>query len=121
MKQPKRSEHDIQSECVRLFRYMYAPLQWRFFAIGNGGKRNIIVAAKMKKEGVLAGVWDCFLSVPRNGKSGLFIETKVKGNKLTDNQIKFRQENEADYAFEVVYSTEEFITAVNNYLTIKEV
>lgn len=112
----KQSEEKLQTECIRIFRYMHQPLQWRMFAIPNGGQRNVIVAAKLKASGTLSGVWDLLLTVPKNGKSGLFIEMKAGKNKLTDNQIKFRQENEKDYAFEVCYTTSEFITAINNYL-----
>jgi len=112
----KQTEEQLQTECVRIFRYMHQPLQWKFFAIPNGGQRNVIVAAKLKASGTMSGVWDLLLLVPRNGKCGLFIEMKVGKNKLTENQIKFRRENEKDYAFEVCYSTSEFITATNNYL-----
>lgn len=113
----KNPEHKIQADCVRVFRYMHQPLAWKLFAIPNGGARNIIVAAKLKAEGVISGVWDMFLAVPKGNYGGLFIEIKAGKNKLTDNQVKFRQENEKEYAFEVAYSTDEFITAVNNYLT----
>lgn len=112
----KSGEEHLQRECVRLFRYMHQPLQWRMFAIPNGGQRDKVVAAKMKLTGTLSGVWDLFLSVPRNGFSGLFIEMKHGKNKLTDNQAKFQSENAKDYAFEVVYNIDQFITAINNYL-----
>jgi len=55
-------------------------------AIGNGGKRNIIEAARMKLEGVKAGVSDVFLPVARRDHHGLYIELKVKGGKLSDEQ-----------------------------------
>ena len=112
----KQNEEKLQAECVRLFRYMHQPLQWRFFAIPNGGQRNVVVAAKLKKGGLLSGAWDLFLSVPRKGKSGLYLEAKYGKGKLTENQIKFRQENEGDYAFGVFYNVDEFIKAINNYL-----
>lgn len=55
-------------------------------SIPNGGKRNKIEAVRLKKEGALAGVSDIFLPVARNGFHGLYIELKVKGGKLSDNQ-----------------------------------
>lgn len=57
------------------------------FAIPNGGERNVIVAARLKAEGVRAGVPDLFLAHPNNGFHGLFIEMKkAKGGVVSDNQ-----------------------------------
>jgi hypothetical protein len=57
------------------------------FAIPNGGERNVIVAARLKAEGVRAGVPDLFLAHPNNEYHGLFIEMKkAKGGIVSDNQ-----------------------------------
>ena len=57
------------------------------FAIPNGGQRNVIVASKLKAEGVRAGVPDLFLAVARHGGHGLFIEMKkAKGGQTSDKQ-----------------------------------
>jgi hypothetical protein len=55
-------------------------------AIGNGGKRNLIEAVRMKREGVKAGVSDIFLPVARGEFHGLYIELKVKGGKTSPSQ-----------------------------------
>ena len=56
-------------------------------AIGNGnGRTSVIQGARMKREGVLAGVSDIFLPVSRNGYHGLYIELKVKGNTTSPSQ-----------------------------------
>lgn len=55
-------------------------------SIPNGGKRNAREASRLKQEGSLAGVSDIFLPVARLGYHGLYIELKVKGGKLSDNQ-----------------------------------
>lgn len=57
------------------------------FAIPNGGARHIVVARKLKAEGVRAGVPDIFLPVSRGGFFGLFIEMKrVKGGRVSEDQ-----------------------------------
>jgi hypothetical protein len=48
-------------------------------AIPNGGKRNAREAARMKGEGVKAGVSDLVLAIARQGAHGLWIEMKKPG------------------------------------------
>ena len=59
----KQSESQLQSECVRWFRYQYPEFKNVLFAIPNGGKRNISTAKRLKSEGVVPGVADLFLAV----------------------------------------------------------
>lgn len=58
----------------------------RIFAIPNGGHRHKATAARMKQEGVRAGIPDLFLPVSCGGYRGLFIEMKFGKNKPTDSQ-----------------------------------
>lgn len=51
--------------------------------IPNGGSRNQLEAANLKRQGVKAGVPDLCLPVPRNGKHGLYVEMKWQKNKTT--------------------------------------
>jgi hypothetical protein len=86
------SEHAHQ---VALFmwasqnREKYPELEW-MFAIPNGGLRDKIVAARMKAEGVRAGVSDIFLPAARGRYHGLFIEMKAPG-KLSGESDKQKQ------------------------------
>lgn len=60
------------------------------FHIPNGGLRNKIVASKLKREGVIAGVADLFLCIPTRKSHGLFIEMKrVKGGRQSESQKNF--------------------------------
>ena len=72
-------------EWCELQRMVYPHVD-RIFAIPNGGHRHKAVAAKMKREGVKAGVPDLFLPFPCGGYRGLFIEMKYGKNKPTDSQ-----------------------------------
>lgn len=54
----------------------------------NGGKRNIIVATKLKKMGVKPGIPDVLIFDQKNGYSGFAIELKVGKNKPSLYQIQ---------------------------------
>jgi hypothetical protein len=64
------------------------PLRW-MYAIPNGGHRHKATAAKLKAEGVRAGVPDICLPFPAHGYHGLYIEMKVGKNKPTPSQIDY--------------------------------
>lgn len=70
-------------------KHQYPQFEHLLFAIPNGGERNKIVAAKMKATGTKAGVHDIFLSVPRGGFHGLYIELKKIGGKPKREQLEF--------------------------------
>ena len=105
-----------------------------FWATPNGGSRNAIEAANLKKEGVRAGVPDLFIARPvwkhelveLNGEreflslmvcAGLFIEMKsskgICSNAQNDIISKLR---ERGYRCEVCYSAYEAIKVIDEYL-----
>ena len=91
-------------------------------AIPNAGKRNVIQGARMKKEGMLAGVSDIFLPVARNGFHGLYIELKVKGGKPSDNQKWFIAETtKQGYLAMVAFGWVEAKKIIEGYLGEGEV
>lgn len=113
----KKEESILQQQMVTAFRLQYPKLTNRLFAIPNGGSRNIIEAVRLKREGVLAGVCDIFLTVPKKGFSGLFCEVKTKQGRLSQNQIEFIKEHENDYKCVIVRSVDAFLTEIKNYLS----
>ena len=61
-----------------------------FYAVPNGGDRNVRVARKLKAEGVKPGVPDLVLPVPIGGYIGLYLELKrIKGGTLQNDQKKW--------------------------------
>ena len=72
------TEHKEQKELIRWAKMLSATLPELelLFAIPNGGERHLLVAKKLKAEGVKAGVPDLMLPVARGGYHGLFIEMK---------------------------------------------
>lgn len=106
------SEHKEQCAFFEWFRMAYP--QVTAFAIPNGGHRHITVARKLKAEGVLSGVPDIMIA---DGKPGLFIELKVKPNKVSPSQAEMLRELKHNgYATAVCYGWEEAKTAAEFYL-----
>ncbi len=62
------------------------PMARLAFAVPNGGQRNIVVAARLKMEGVKSGVPDIIYPVPRSKYAGLFIEMKIRGGSVSEEQ-----------------------------------
>jgi VRR-NUC domain len=111
---PRVSEHDIQVACINWFRYQYP--KDLIYAIPNGGKRNKIVAAKLKAEGVLAGVPDLHIPIAKKGFHGLYIEMKAGKNKASDSQIEVmgKLKNEG-HLCAVCWNLNQFMAVVNDY------
>ena len=85
MNHRESEEQQALFQWAKLMQFQHPELSL-LHSIPNGGKRNIREATRLKKEGALAGVSDIFLPVSRGGFHGLYIELKVKGGKLSDNQ-----------------------------------
>ena len=83
------TEHEEQVALMRLVEMHKGrwPELGMLFSIPNGGDRNVIVARKLKAEGVRRGVPDLCLCLPRGGYHGLFIELKrQKGGQVSAEQ-----------------------------------
>lgn len=92
------------------------------FAIPNGGARHIVVARKLKAEGVKKGVPDTFLAAPRGVYHGLFVEMKrIEGGTVSPEQKHWIGALRAQgYAVAVCYGWEEATRAILNYLTLSD-
>lgn len=113
----KNEESRIQIACVEWFRYQYNSLSGNFFSIPNGGARNAITAKILKAEGTVRGVADLFLSVPRKGFHGMYIEMKTEKGKQQESQKIFQSNVEKEgYLYVVCRSLDDFITKTENYL-----
>lgn len=88
------------------------------FAIPNGGQRNVIVASKLKAEGVRAGIPDLFLAVPRREAHGLFIEMKkASGGRTSKKQnAALDMLAEQGYKWAVCYGWTEARRTIESYL-----
>ena len=129
-------EHNLQCACVKWFAYQHPELAGLLFAVPNGGARSKATAGKLKAEGVVAGVADLILLVPKvktivyacvgmplieEATHGLCIEMKTKTGRQSPEQ-KAWQENVENhgYKYAVCRSLEDFINTIENYLNHKE-
>lgn len=93
-KTPIQHEENEQIELINWARrpetlQKYPELKF-LYANANGGKRHVVVALRLKKMGVLAGVLDLTLTVARGGYFGFYIEMKWGDNNLSEKQKEFR-------------------------------
>ena len=87
-------------------------------AIPNGGLRSPATAVRMKREGVLAGIPDVCLPVPRRGYHGFYLEMKrVRGGTIAENQKKIMAAlKDRGYRVEVGHGFEQARAAIESYL-----
>ena len=113
----QKKESELQKSCVKWFRLQYPHYKMLLFAIPNGGQRNIITATRLKAEGALAGVSDLFLSIPKKGFAGFYIEMKSGDNKLTEKQEDFfNAVQKFNYKTQVIRTFDQFTREIQFYL-----
>jgi hypothetical protein len=122
-----KDEHDLQVQVVKWwdeFAPLYGYLPEDLFAIPNGGERHIAVAAKLKAEGVRAGIPDMMLAIPMvfakvEFRHGLFIEHKMPGNGLSEKQSAASERlARRGYRAVVSYSAVQTQLAIMDYLQL---
>jgi len=90
------------------------------YHIPNEGKRSAALGAKMKREGLKAGVPDICLPVARGKYHGLYIEMKAGKNKPTEKQKEWLADLSAQgYATAVSYGWEEASKVIMKYLNMR--
>lgn len=118
-KVPSVSESQIQQSCINWFKAQY-PRLWQdgvLFHISNEGIRLGAAGNRAKREGIVRGVADLCLAIPRNGYGALYIEMKKPGRYQQPEQRAW-QENIQKYGnkYVVVKSVETFMSIIRDYL-----
>ncbi len=97
------------------------------YAIPNGGKRNKNEAARLKRQGVKAGVSDLHLALPMNGCHGLWLEMKrpiitkqAKPKISTEQQIWLDRMRSVGFEACVCYGWQEAKVVIEKYLSISQ-
>lgn len=114
------TEHQDQAAFIHwchLHERQHPALKW-IYAIPNGGARHIVVAQKLKAEGVKRGVPDLFLPYPSGGYHGLYMEAKrERGGQVSPEQKEWiAYLREAGYMVCVCRGFEELKASVLMYL-----
>lgn len=118
-KQPRAYEGDEQRKLFEWVGYMggkYPDIEMMYH-IPNGGSRNKIEAANLKRQGVKAGVPDLCLPVARGKYHGLYIEMKAGKNKTSEKQDEWIAKlHNQGYAAIVCYGCGQAIEVITKYL-----
>lgn len=120
MQNRKRSEATEQERLISWAQWQHNrfPELKLLFHIPNGGSRNALEAANLKRQGVKAGVPDLFLPVAKGMYHGLFIEMKWGKNTVTDKQDEWLHDLTVQgYKAAVCYGADEAIEIITDYLT----
>jgi len=118
-RRPDDEEHRIQCACVAWFRLQYPNHATALFAVPNGGRRDRVSGAKLKAEGVLPGVSDLILLLPRGRHHGLLIEMKTERGKQSPAQKEWQRDMAArGYLYVVCHSFDEFREQIDDYLLL---
>lgn len=113
----REEEHNLQCACVRWFNLQWPQYHGLLFAIPNGGARSKATAGKLKAEGVVPGVADLILLVPKQWAFALCIEMKTAKGRQSPEQMEWqRKVEDNNYRYVICRSLEGFMSVVNEYL-----
>jgi hypothetical protein len=111
-----KSEDRILSDFHLWMWESFPDLRRLCFHPNNEANLGPLVGAMNKAKGVVAGVADYIMLVPRSGFHGLCIEFKVPGGTQQPHQITFMEKvREQGYRYEIAYTTEQAIEIWQEY------
>ena len=120
MEKPVASEAQEQASVIAWWRYAcrkYGVPECSLLHIANEGTRSAARGCLQKRQGVRAGVSDLFLSVPRGGKNGLWVEMKRRGGHVRPEQREFLLQMQAlGYAGAVCHGADEARDVITAYM-----
>lgn len=117
------TEHTEQVALIQWFRLQHKKYAKCLFSIPNGAhlagdaRLRAIKMNNLKASGLVPGVSDLMLMIPKGSYHGLFLEMKVKGGKLSDSQKEFMTvATLMGYQAVVCYGFDEAKDAITEYL-----
>lgn len=113
-------EGKIQASCVAWMHNTYPEYRGLYFAVQNENSRadsNASTGAIRRAVGVVSGVSDTILLIPRGKWNALCVEFKTEVGRQSDTQVEWQRKVEAQgYRYEVIRSLEEFKKLIVEYL-----
>lgn len=117
--QHEANEQEALFDWAAFMRGKYPELDL-LYHVPNGGDRNTIEAANLKRQGVKAGVPDLCLPVARGKYHGLYIEMKYGKNKASVKQEKWIAAlRKQGYIAEVCYGWQKAAELITKYLELE--
>lgn len=116
----RHEESKSQQAFVRWFRLAYPEYAYMLIAVPNGARTSATQGRILKAEGMIAGVADLLLLVPRNGHGCLALEFKTDRGRQSEAQKVWQAECERNgnvYAVvrtvdEAMYVSEEYLLSI---------
>lgn len=109
----RQEEHNIQVAIVQYLRLR----GFEVFAIPNGGRRDAVTGAKLKAEGVSAGVADLIILLPIGNV--LFVEVKTAKGRQSPEQKAFQERVESlGFNYVIWRSVEDAEKFINSPLSL---
>lgn len=113
--QPEAAEQENVIKWARDNEKTY-PFLWMLHSSLNGVRLSKMQAGKAKASGMLSGVPDLFLPVPRGCFFGLYIEMKSATGRIMPSQSRYlKTVSDFGYSAVVCYSANEAIKTIENY------
>ena len=113
--QPEAAEQENVIKWARDNEKTY-PFLWMLHSSLNGVKLSKMQAGKAKASGMLSGVPDLFLPVPRGSFCGLYIEMKSATGRIMPSQSRYLSAvSDFGYSAVVCYSANEAIEKIKEY------
>ena len=113
--QPEAAEQENVIKWARDNEKNY-PFLWMLHSSLNGLKRTKAAQGKAKASGMLSGVPDLFLPVPRGSFCGLYIEMKSATGRIMPSQSRYLSAvSDFGYSAVVCYSANEAIKKIKEY------
>lgn len=111
----KQSEDDI-CKAIMQFVTLHPQLKRKVIHVPNEGRRSVAYGARLKAMGMLPGVSDFIIFLPRHDFHGACIEVKTIGGKPTVNQIDFINSVIQDCYFgQFVYGIDDALEVIDWY------